>query len=172
MVIGGLQIKPAFYRLILLFRNDQLSVNDVSRETGLLASSVKKYLTILEKQGLVERKGSNIYVLTSRGKMFRDFLEKIKPEYRAGAPYIFTDPSTGTPIPLEVRNYAQLYAVLKYELIEKSIAEEHLRRGYLLEWIKNGLKDQHLAEKLERGELKSIEDLIKYLEFHMKIVKT
>ncbi len=166
-----MQIKPAFYRLILLFKNDQVSVNDISKETGLSPSSVKKYLTILEKQGLVERKGGNIYVLTSRGRMYRGFLEKLKLEHKSETPYVFTDPSTGSPVPIEVRNYAQLYAVLKYELINRNAAEEHLRRGYLLEWIKNGLKDQYLAEKLEKGEIKSIEDLIRYLEFHMKIVK-
>ncbi len=171
MVNLGLNLKPAFYRIILKFPIGEVEARKLAELTGLTISSVRKYLSVLVKEGLVSRTNTDKYVLTEKGLNFRRFLEKMDPSYRSEAPYVFTDPNTGSPVPVQIRNYTQLYAVLRYDLIDKSIVEEHVKRGYLLEWIKSAMNDQHLAEKISKGEINSIDELLEYLEFHYKVVE-
>ncbi len=158
--------KPAFYRVITVF-DDEETIESLSAKTSLAKSSLKKYLVSLEKDGIVE-KTLNKYRLTEKGRALKETLQKIMSGYEA-APYVFTEPDTGTPIPLQVRNIKQLLVVLKYGLIDKKIAEEHFRRGYLVQWIRDGVGDKYLSMLISTGMVKNIDDLIAYLDKLVKI---
>ena len=157
--------KPAFYRVVTVFDKEE-TIESLSTKTGLAKSSLKKYLVFLEKEGIVG-KTLNKYWLTEKGRALKETLQKIMSGYEA-TPYVFTEPDTGAPIPLQVRNIKQLLVVLKYGLVEKKIAEEHFRRGYLVQWIRDGVGDKYLSMLISTGKVKNIDELIAYLD---KIVK-
>ncbi|OYT40089.1 MAG: MarR family transcriptional regulator [Desulfurococcales archaeon ex4484_58] len=156
-------VKAAHYRL--LFYNDQgvLDPIKLSRQLGIHINTVKKYLRLLEREGFVKGTDYGDYRITDRGWRFIDSLKKVLTK-KEKPPYILTDPSTGQPVPLSINNYEQLYIAVKHGLVSKEILDEHLRRGYLVEWFKNALGDEFLVEKIRRGEIKGIDDLVKYLE--------
>lgn len=156
--------KRAFYRIIFYSNeNGEIDTEKIVEELGLQLNTVKKYLKILEKEGLVNKTGGNKYLLTIKGIKFKKSIEKLM-SIRAAEPYIITNPSTGEPLKLMIRNYKQLYAVIEYELAPRSVLEEHLKRGYLSEWIKNVMGDEFLVEMINRGEIKTIDDLKIYLK--------
>jgi predicted transcriptional regulator len=161
-------VKPAYYRLILFFNDKEKSVEELAKETGLAESTIKKYVLVLMHEGLVQRRGEKTFGLTDEGLRLKSFLRGI--ERQSSSPYVFTDPVTGSPIPLAFKNYIQLWAAVKYGLVDKKAAEEHFERGYLKEWIRNGLNDDYTYSLIENGKIKTLDDLLAHIENAMRIL--
>ncbi|ADI32165.1 winged helix-turn-helix domain-containing protein [Staphylothermus hellenicus] len=156
--------KRAFYRIIFYSKeNGELEPAKIARQLGLQLNTIRKYLKTLEKEGLVERINDKKYQLTSKGLKLKKSIERLS-ETKTPEPYIITNPSTGEPLQLIVRDYKQLYAVIEYGLAPRNILEEHLKRGYFIEWIKNVFNDDFLAELIEEGQITTIDDLKNYLK--------
>jgi len=66
-------------------------------------------------------------------------------------------------VPLSFRDYRQLLAVIESGLAEPRILEEHMKK-YLAKWVREALGDEYLAHMLERGQIKTLEDLKRYIE--------
>ncbi len=156
-------VKTAHYKLLFYSKDDVLNPVRLANVLKINVNTVKKYLRILWEEGFVKPHGVGEYMVTEKGKKLINSINNIRG--RRDAPsYILTDPSTGQAIPLSIKNYKQLYAVIKYGLVPYNILLEHIRRGYLIEWLRNSIGDQYLADLMERGKIKSIEDLLKYLD--------
>ncbi|ABN70478.1 regulatory protein, MarR [Staphylothermus marinus F1] len=156
--------RRAFYRIILYSgENGELEPVKIAQQLGLQLNTVKKYLKTLEKEELVRRIDDKRYQLTSKGLKLKKSIERLK-EIKTPEPYIITNPSTGEPLQLTVRDYKQLYAVIEYGLAPRNILEEHLKRGYFLEWIKNVFNDEFLVELINEGRITTIDDLKNYLK--------
>ncbi len=155
--------KRAFYKIIL-YSNDkgELLVNDIAQKLGVQLNTVRKYLKILEKEGLVKPLDIDKYVLTEKGLKFKNSLYRIA-EAVSVEPYVVTDPSTNKPLTIQIRNYKQLLAVIEYGLAPLSILEEHLKRSYIAQWARDAVRDEYLVEAIRSGEIKNISDLREYL---------
>ncbi len=167
--------KPAYYKLLFLFENNKASIEELHRKTGLAVSSIKKYLNILESKGFVRRIDykTNTFELTEKGRLFREAVSRLIDLNEKNIPeYVITDPDTGTPLPLKIKNYEQLLAILRYKLVEPGIIEEHLKRKYLSEWIRNALGDTYISSLIDQGQIKTVNELIREVERIVKVVKT
>ncbi len=166
-------LKPSFYRIVFLFRdNEELDQRDIAEKLGVSIATVKRYVRELLKLGYITETKPSVYKLTNKGLLFQKSLsslvDKIVEEHLG---YVFTDPYTGSPVPLRIRSLEQLYAVLKYGLLPENVLQEHLRRGYLGKWIKEVLGDELLAEAIEKKDL-SINELLEIIEERIKIIKS
>ncbi|MCD6301825.1 MAG: MarR family transcriptional regulator, partial [Staphylothermus sp.] len=65
----------------------------------------------------------------------------------------------------------QLYAVLEYGLAPKDVLEEHLRRGYLVKWIKEVLGDEYFTKLYNEGKIKTLDELKNYIKNILKLIK-
>ncbi|WP_440059536.1 winged helix-turn-helix domain-containing protein [Thermogladius sp. 4427co] len=158
-----------YLRIIgLADENGFLDASRVQESLGLSSSSVRKYLRMLEKEGLVERVGGG-FKLTEKGARLKKTLQLVK-EKKVAEPYYVTEPETGRAIPLSFRDYRQLYAIIEYRLVDPEILEKHLRMGYIAQWARAALGDEYLAYLIERGEVKNLIDLKNYLKNMLSIV--
>jgi len=144
------------------------TIVELSSKTGLSLSTIRRYLRELEKSGLVEKRGE-LFAPTERGLLLRRTLQNLR-SGRAAQPYIVTDPSTGHPVPLSFRDYRQLLALIEGGLAEPRILEEHMKR-YLAKWVREALGDEYLAHMLERGQIKTLEDLKRYIEMVLNALR-
>ncbi|HDH06905.1 MAG TPA: hypothetical protein ENF87_00895 [Thermoproteales archaeon] len=124
---------------------DKYSLWELSLKTGLPLLAVKKAIEKLVENGYaISDKG--FYKLTERGKLLLEVAENLD---RRGEPYIFTT-ETGNPVPLSVNSLIQLYAIIKYGLVDKEIFKDHVTKGFLGQWLKTVMKSPRLAEKFEK----------------------
>ncbi len=166
--------KPAYYKLLIHFHDDKATLEELKESTGLASSSIKKYLNVLEARGFVKRAGypSNIFILTNKGRLLKETIISLRSLPPEKIPeYIITDPNTGTPVPLRVRNHKQLLAILKYGLVEPEVFMEHVKRKYLVEWLRSSLGDKYLSALIESGEIKTIDEFINEVEKIVKILE-
>jgi len=161
-------VKIAHYKILFTIDSDILEIDSISHKTGISRSTIRKYLKQLEKEGLVKQVDDYRFMLTDKGRLFKECVMSIFRDQ--GSPYILTDPGSGQPLILSFRNYRQLLAIYKYGLAPREVLEEHFKRGYIQNWIKEGVKDRLLLEELNSGRIKSFEDLITYLEKILSIV--
>jgi len=159
---------PSALRLLEYLVEAGSTIGELSSRTGLSPSTVRKYLRELERGGLVERRGE-LFAPTEKGLLLGKTLHNLRSR-RAAQPYIVTDPSTDQPIPLSFRDYRQLLAVIESGLAEPRILEEHMKR-YLAKWIREALGDEYLAHMLESGQIKTLEDLKKYIEMILNALR-
>ncbi|QOR93902.1 MarR family transcriptional regulator [Thermosphaera chiliense] len=158
------------YRLITIAdENNAIDIDKASQLLGVSTSTVKKYVQQLINEGFVEKTKEGKYVLTRLGVSIKKVMEISTSKNIPN--YVITDVSTGQPIPLSFNNYEQLYAVITYQLAPREVLEHHLR-NYLPEWVRSSIGDELLAEKISKGEINSIEDLKKYLEFILSITSS
>jgi len=162
-------VKTAHYKLLLQLEKEELSPEALAKKLGVHVNTIKKYLRLLEREGLVKIAGLDNYTLTEKGKLFLTSIKKIANANEHT--YVVTNPDTGEPIPLSFNNYKQLLIIYKYGLVTRDILEEHFKRGYITEWIKNSIGDEYLVKKIEEGEVKSLKDLIEYIEKIVNIVE-
>jgi predicted transcriptional regulator len=163
--------RRAFYKVILYSSDKgELFINDIAQKLNVQPNTIRKYLKILEKEGLVKPLGIDKYVLTEKGLKFKNSLYKIA-ETISVEPYVVTDPSTNKPLIIQIRNYKQLLAIIEYELAPLSILEEHLKRSYIAQWAENAVKDEYLVEAIRNGEIKSINDLREYLRDVVRLIE-
>lgn len=142
---------------------------DLEKARSLLnvsLTTLKKYLSALVKEGYLERREDGYYV-TTLGLKLANTIRNMK-EGRDVSKYIVTDPSTGAPIPLSFSGYKQLLAIIEAGLAPREVVEFHFQR-YLLQWAKNSLGDELLEELVNRGIVKTLDDLRKYLETMVEI---
>jgi len=159
---------PSALRLLEYLGEGGSTIGELSSKTGLSPSTVRKYLRELEKSGLVERRGE-LFAPTEKGLLLGKTLRNLR-SGRAAQPYIVTDPSTGQPVPLSFRDYRQLLAVIDSGLTDSRILEEHVKR-YLSKWVREALGDEYLAHMLESGQIKTLEDLKKYIEMILNALR-
>ncbi|MET1160205.1 MAG: winged helix-turn-helix domain-containing protein [Thermoprotei archaeon] len=156
-------VKTAHLRLLLHASEKGILRGEVlAYKLGVHVNTIRKYLKLLEKEGMIVPSGIDEYSLTEKGKKFLESLKKVaaqKPK-----PHIVVNPTTGEKIPLVISNYEQLYAVLKYGLIPREVIEEYIRRGLLAKWIREEVGDEYLAELLETGSISKPEELLEYLD--------
>jgi len=142
----------------------EVGFDELSELVGLSKSTLRKYVRELLEEGFVVEVSRGVYALTDKGKRVKESLKSVLTEVSEEKAYVLTDPSTGTPVPLKIRSLKHLYVVIKYGLVPEGILREHLRRGYVSEWVKNVLGDEGLAKKLSTEDLsevvKTLEELI------------
>jgi len=155
-------MKAAHYRVMLTAEGDLINPEHAAEKLGVQVNTVKKYLRMLVKEGLVQVVEPGIYKLTDKGKLFLESINASR-SGGSGVEYVVTDPSTGSPIPLKFRNYEQLLAIYRYNLAPVSVLEEHFRRGYVTAWVKS-IGDRYLAKLIEDGVIKDFKSFIEYLE--------
>jgi len=161
-------VRVAHYRLLLVAEGDTVSVDTLAKGLGIRTNTVKKYLRLLEREGYVRAIDRNLYTLTDVGKTFRESLLKVRGSL--SAKYVVTDPSSGQAIPLTFSNYLQLLIIYKYGIAPKEVLEEHFRRGYLIEWIKNVVGDQYLIKLINEGKVNDLGSLMNYIESVVNII--
>jgi len=160
----------ARYRVLIYSKNGLVDINEIASKLGVNSSTVRKYLKLLEKEGLVEKIETNTYRLTPRGLNYIEFIKKLSIKKEA-PPYVVTDPVRGDPLQLKISSYEQLYTIIEYELVPREVIDEHIRRGFLAIWVKDGIGDQFLYELLTTGKITSSSELKKYLEGTISLVK-
>ncbi len=160
------------YKIILV--SDEIGVIDprtVSEKLGLSISTVKKYIKNLVNEGLIVYK-DGVFKLTEKGEALKKSLLNLRKIMEQGtSPYVVTDPSSGAPIPLSIKNYEQLYIVIEYELAPRPLLEEHFRRGYIAKWIKEVLGDEYFIKLYDEGRIKTLDDLKNYIKSIIKLIK-
>lgn len=156
-------VRIARYRVLLYSEDGLIKTDTIALKLGVSAGTVRKYLKALEKEGLVERLETNAYRLTQRGLNYVEFVKKLTARKEAPA-YVVTDPVRGEPLQLKINSYEQLYAIITYRLAPLEIIDEHIKRGFLATWIKDGVGDQYLYELLTTGKISNSTELKKYLE--------
>ncbi len=152
--------------LKILFEADDQEILDTDKlvnSLGLSRSTIKRYLKELEKQGFLEKIDVNKYKLTENGLKLKQSLFRAL-EVKEVAPYIITDPASGQPLPLAVKNHEQLFVIIKYGLVDSKILDEHIRRKYLSKWLRDEIGDEYLASLIDYGRIDSSEKLLEYLE--------
>lgn len=146
----------------------EVTCHELSELVGLSRSTVRRYLRELLEEGLVIEVSRGTYALTDKGRRVKESLKSVLAEVSEDKAYVVTDPSTGVPVPLKIRSLKHLYVVIKYGLAPEEVLREHLRRGYVSEWVKNVLGDEELAKKLVTEDLsevvKVLEELISLTE--------
>jgi len=160
------------YKIVLASNeNGIIDPKAVSEKLGLSISTVKKYIKNLENEGLIIYK-DGVFKLTNKGEALKKSLLKLRNKAEQGiSPYLVTEPDTGVLIPLSIKNYEQLYVVIKYGLAPRNILEEHFRRGYLAKWIKEVLGDEYFAKLYSEGKIKTLDDLKNYIKNMIKLIK-
>lgn len=156
--------------LRILFEADDQGILDIDKLVNRLSlsrSTIKRYLKELERQSFLERIDVNKYRLTENGLKLKQSLSRVL-ETEKVAPYIITDPSSGQPLPLAVKDHEQLFIVIKYSLVGSKILDEHIRRRYLSKWLRDVMGDEYLASLIDEGRINSSEELRDYLEEIMK----
>ncbi len=167
-------LKPSFYRALFVFKDgEELDLKKLANRLGVSNATVKRYVRELVKLGYIVESKPGLYKLTGNGLLFKksisNLLDKTVEEPLG---YVFTDPYTGSPIPLRIRSLEQLYAIVKYGLIPENILQEHLTRGYLSKWVKEVLGDYVLAEAIKEGTSLSIKEFLELVEERIKIVRS
>lgn len=162
-------VKTAHYKLLFYFNKEKTSPEMLAKKVGVHINTVKKYLKFLEREGLVKTVGFNEYVLEEKGKLFITSIKKIIEKNKHA--YVVTDPDSGEAIPVSFKDYKQLFIIYKYELVPRNILEEHFKKGYIINWIKNSMGDEYLLKKIENGEIKNLKDLINYIEKIISVVE-
>jgi len=81
----------ARYRVLIYSKNGLVDINEIASKLGVNSSTVRKYLKLLEKEGLVEKIETNTYRLTPRGLNYIEFIKKLSIKKEA-PPYVVTDP--------------------------------------------------------------------------------
>ncbi len=161
--------KTAYKLIMLADEKDVIDIENASQVLGVSPSTIRKYVQQLISEGIVEKTVDGKYVLTKLGVSIK---KAVKMSTSKNIPsYVITDVSTGQPIPLSFNSYEQLYAIITYQLAPRDVLEHHLR-NYLSEWVRSSIGDEVLAEKISRGEIATIEDLKKYLEFILSITSS
>uniref|UniRef100_A0A7C2FC65 DeoR family transcriptional regulator n=1 Tax=Thermosphaera aggregans TaxID=54254 RepID=A0A7C2FC65_9CREN len=161
--------KTAYKLIMLADEKDVIDIGDASQVLGVSPSTIRKYVQQLISEGIVEKTVDGKYVLTKLGVSIK---KAVNMSTSKNIPsYVITDVSTGQPIPLSFNSYEQLYAIITYQLAPRDVLEHHLR-NYLSEWVRSSIGDEVLAEKISRGEIATIEDLKKYLEFILSITSS
>ncbi len=158
---------------IILASNDKgiIDPKTISEKLGLSISTVRKYIKNLMNEGLLIYK-DGVFKLTEKGEALKKSLLKLKDKAEQGiSSYLVTDPDTGAPIPLSIKNYEQLYVVIEYGLAPRNVLEGHFRRGYLAKWIKEVLGDEYFTKLYSEGKIKTIDDLKNYIKNIIKLIK-
>jgi len=158
--------KTAYKLITIADENNTIDIARASQLLGVSPSTVRKYIQQLVSEGVVEKTGEGKYVLTRLGVSIRRVVSAST--LKNTPSYVITDTSTGQPVSLSFNSYEQLYAVITYQLAPRDILEHHLK-NYLAEWVRSSIRDEILAEKIVKGEIATIEDLKKYLEFILSI---
>jgi len=158
--------KTAYKLITIADENNTIDIAKASQLLGVSPLTVRKYIQQLVSEGVVEKTGEGKYVLTRLGVSIKRVVSAstLKNTPR----YVITDTSTGQPVSLSFNSYEQLYAIIAYQLAPRDILEHHLK-NYLAEWVRSSIGDEILAEKIVKGEIATIEDLKKYLEFILSI---
>lgn len=146
----------------------EVKYDELSELVGLSKSTLRRYLRELLEEGLVIEVSKGTYVLTDKGRRVKESLKSVLTEVSDDKAYVVTDPNTGVPVPLKIRSLKHLYVIIKYGLVPEGVLKEHLKRGYVSEWVKNVLGNEELAKKLITEELsevvKALEELISLTE--------
>lgn len=146
----------------------EVRCDELSELVGLSKSTLRRYLRELLEEGLVIEVSRGTYALTDKGRRVKESLKSVLAEVSDDKAYVVTDPATGAPVPLKIKSLKHLYVVIRYGLVPEEVLREHLRRGYISEWVKNVLGDEELAKKLSTTELsdvvKTIEELVSLTE--------
>lgn len=149
------------YRILFYAGEDgAIDLARAKSSMGISQATLRKYITLLSREGLVEKRGGGVF-LTPRGFKLLKTLKVVKEGGKA-PPYVLTSPDTGLPIPLSFSTYKQLYAIIAEELAESRVVEYHLR-NYMEGWLRS-LGDEYLLDLVKEGKVKSVEDLKNYLE--------
>lgn len=139
----------------------EVRCDELSELVGLSRSTVRRYLRELLEEGLVIEISKGTYALTDKGRRVKESLQRILREVGEEMAYVVTDPNTGALVPLKIKSLKQLYVVVKHGLVPEEVLREHLRRGYISEWVKNVLGDEELARKLS---VEDLSEIVKVLE--------
>ncbi len=165
-------LRHSFYRaLFALTPGESSSIDEIAEKLGVLPSTAKRYLKELVKLGYVTEGFEGKFSLTETGELLRKSVLSHLKSHRDLSPYFFTDPSTSQPVPLSIKNLRQLYALLKYDVIEWKILEHHVKAGYLSKWIREAIGDIELANKIDEARNSIDKDkLMKIIEERLKII--
>jgi len=155
-------VKLAPYRLLFVNKDGLIDPNEASNVIGINVNTVKKYLRMLVKEGFIVQEMDK-YKLTDKGWKLVNSVKNVM-ENSGKTSYVITDPNTGAPIPLTVKDYRQLYAVIKYKLASEDVIWEHVKRGYFINWFIDALKDEYIVSKIASGEISDLNKLLEYIE--------
>lgn len=166
--------KPAFYRVLFVVEdNEEFDVESIGKRLNVIPSTAKRYVRELLRKGYIKTVRLGVYVLTDEGIRLKNSLGNLlKRKINEELGYILTDPVTGNPVPIKITNIYQLYAIIKYGLVSQDILLEHIRRGYLVKWIKDVLGDNDLADLLDSRRNISLNEFLGILEERLKILNS
>jgi DNA-binding Lrp family transcriptional regulator len=154
--------------LELIAEKKEAEISALAAEVGLRPSTVRKYVTELEKRGLVEKIGNIVRITNTALKLLTK--EEKKEEAETVEEFEFSDEAPrssvqiiepfyfiykGSLVPLRIKNTRQLAAAIVYGLVEPEELSYVLKTGYLTTWLSRVLKEDELAKQLE--ELKGLE---------------
>ncbi len=152
-------------RVLELAKRSYVTSEEVSQKLDITIGTAKKYLDNLRMLGLVIKKNDMyIYIENILQKLFSSCEEA-----KSFVFYITTD----RPKLLTIKNVIQLWALLKYDIIDITTLAYSIYNGYLQKWLIDVLNENELASKIESiakiyikpDELK--ENLLRIVEEHI-----
>ncbi len=152
-------------RVLELAKRNYVTPEEVSQKLGITIGTAKKYLDNLRMLGLVIKK-NNMYIY------IENILQKLFSSCEEAKSFVFYI-TTGRPKLLTIRNVIQLWALLKYDIIDVTTLAYSIYNGYLQKWLIDVLNENELASKIENivkiyikpEELK--ENLLRIVEEHI-----
>lgn len=163
-------VRVSHYKLLFLNENGVLKLDNIATKLGVSLNTVKKYVRMLGKEGLVEKIDENTFRLTNLGSLFVKSVRNIL-ERKSVPSYVVTDPVKGEPLQLKLSSYKQLYAILEFNLAPQEIINEHIRRGFLQNWVKDGVGDEYLYELMRSNVVNDSTKLLNYLREVIKVTE-
>lgn len=152
-------------RVLELVRTNYVTPEDVSKRLDITVSTARKYLDSLRMLGLVIKK-NNVYMYTE------NILQKLFKNCEETKDFIFYI-TIDKPKFLAIKNIIQLWAVLKYNIVDITSIIYSIHNRYLQKWLTDVLNESELANKIDSligmhmkpEELK--ENLLKVIKEHI-----
>jgi len=127
-------------RVLELVRMGYATPEDISKRLNISIGTARKYLDSLRMLGLVIKKNNMyIYIENVLQKLFRSCEETKNFVF-----YVTSD----KPKLLAIRDVIQLWAILKYDIVDSTSLAYSIYNGYLQKWLTDVLNENELANKI------------------------
>jgi len=127
-------------RVLELVRIGYVTPEDISKRLNVSISTARKYLDNLRMLGLVIKK-DNMYIY------IESVLQKLFKSCEETKNFVFYT-TIDKPKFLAIRNVIQLWALLKYDIVDSTSLAYSIYNGYLQKWLSDVLNENELANKI------------------------
>ncbi len=139
-----------------------MTPEEMARRLGVRRQTAKKYMDQLVKRGYLVKRPDGTYYLAGEGESSSgsgggsstghgSSGSSSSPTSRvvrvAGEPFYFV--YQGSPVTLAVRSLEQLYAIVRYRIVEPEVIAWLISMGYLQAWLRSALGAEDVARAVD-----------------------